>query len=225
MNLQIKSKDVRFKSGLKLDVHSIFPTIQGEGNLTGMPSVFIRLYGCNLQCTFCDTDYTSKNTKLSIDEIVSTCKGYNYDHIVITGGEPFRQNILPLVEELLFIGKSISIETNGTIYNHDTYSEICKHINIVYSPKLKVNRILLEDCRCIKIIINKNTKITEDDILKGSSLGYSTEIDLKLLPKNKVWLQPQDDLEYQQNLKKTLDLCFKYGYNISLQTHKIMEVE
>ena len=74
-----------------LDVHSIFPTIQGEGPFVGQPAIFIRLAGCNLQCPLCDTEYTEGRIRLSVPVIFDAVQ----EHIrlfapliVITGGEP-----------------------------------------------------------------------------------------------------------------------------------------
>src|SRR5215469_18951154 len=74
-----------------LNVSEIFYSIQGEGLLAGVPSVFVRLSGCNLRCTWCDTPYTSwepQGAETTIESIVERVRGYSCAHVVVTGGEP-----------------------------------------------------------------------------------------------------------------------------------------
>ncbi|MGI8959855.1 MAG: 7-carboxy-7-deazaguanine synthase QueE [Bryobacteraceae bacterium] len=102
-----------------MKIAEIFYSIQGEGVLVGVPSVFIRTSGCNLRCTWCDTPYTSWNPEgedVSIEQIADTVAGFHANHVVITGGEPM---IAPEMVRLTHIlrGASchITIETAGTI--------------------------------------------------------------------------------------------------------------
>jgi 7-carboxy-7-deazaguanine synthase len=101
-------------------ISEIFYSIQGEGTLVGVPSVFVRTSGCNLRCTWCDTPYTSWNPEgeqLSIDEIAQRVVAFPALHVVVTGGEPM---IAPGIVELTKIfraaGLHITIETAGTVY-------------------------------------------------------------------------------------------------------------
>ena len=83
-----------------MKISEIFYSIQGEGTLVGVPSVFVRTSGCNLRCTWCDTPYTSwqpEGEERSIDSIVEEVNGYGASHVVVTGGEPM---IAPQIEEL-----------------------------------------------------------------------------------------------------------------------------
>lgn len=101
-------------------VAEIFYSIQGEGRLVGMPSVFIRTSGCNLRCVWCDTPYTSwrpEGKSLSVAAILSQVKPYSSKHVVITGGEPFLTHDLPeLTDRLKADGRHITIETAATIF-------------------------------------------------------------------------------------------------------------
>lgn len=125
-------------------------TVQGEGKLVGVPSLFIRLQGCNLRCVWrnahgavsrCDTAHTSFGGgtvhKVSADYIASVVKANmgSMRHVVITGGEPLLQSdeLIPLLDSLRREGYHITIETNGTIYNADVVSR-CDLLSI--SPKL-----------------------------------------------------------------------------------------
>src|SRR5689334_3094147 len=97
----------------------LFYSIQGEGKLTGVPSVFVRTSGCNLRCSWCDTPYTSwkpEGEELSLDEILERVAGYPARHVVVTGGEPMiAPEIVPLTERLRARGLHITIETAGTV--------------------------------------------------------------------------------------------------------------
>lgn len=102
-------------------VAEIFASIQGEGTLTGMPSVFVRTSGCNLRCSFCDTPYTSwdpSGEQMTLDAIVDAVSGHaGIDHVVLTGGEPM---IAPHLDKLVSMLRRrsyhITVETAGTIF-------------------------------------------------------------------------------------------------------------
>ena len=100
-------------------ISEIFYSIQGEGELTGIPSVFIRTSGCNLRCRWCDTPYASWNPEgdnMNCGKIIEEVKKYPTKHIVLTGGEPMIQKEAHyLCRELKHAGYHITIETAGTI--------------------------------------------------------------------------------------------------------------
>src|SRR5579863_7946559 len=100
-----------------MKISEIFYSVQGEGTLVGVPSVFIRTSGCNLRCAWCDTPYTSWNPEgreMSIPEILEEARRYPARHAVVTGGEPM------LFDEVIELTKAldmhVTIETAGTIY-------------------------------------------------------------------------------------------------------------
>jgi len=101
-------------------ISEIFYSIQGEGVLAGVPSVFVRASGCNLRCTWCDTPYTSwepEGKNCSIAEIVETVAAFYASHVVLTGGEPMiAPEIVDLTQLLRKAGLHITIETAGTFY-------------------------------------------------------------------------------------------------------------
>jgi 7-carboxy-7-deazaguanine synthase len=103
-----------------LRIAEIYKSLQGEGRLTGMESVFVRASGCNLRCWFCDTPYTSwepEGEDLSVEEILRQTDKHDCGHIVITGGEPMLfAELLPLTRQLRSAGRHITIETAGTLY-------------------------------------------------------------------------------------------------------------
>jgi 7-carboxy-7-deazaguanine synthase len=100
-------------------IAEIFHSIQGEGLLAGVPSIFIRTSGCNLRCHWCDTPYASwkpEGPEMSVEEILKKLTEWNCDHVVLTGGEPMIAPDLPeLATVLKKQKKHITIETAGTI--------------------------------------------------------------------------------------------------------------
>ena len=100
-------------------IAEIFHSIQGEGLLAGVPSIFIRTSGCNLRCEWCDTPYASwkpEGPEMSVSEILKKISVWNCDHVVLTGGEPMIAPDLPeLATALKKQKKHITIETAGTI--------------------------------------------------------------------------------------------------------------
>lgn len=114
----------------------IFYSLQGEGALAGMPSVFVRLSGCNLRCVWCDTPYASWRATgrlVSIGEIVEAVGEFPGRHVVITGGEPLIQRgLVELTRALSGQGYHITIETAGTV--RPPPELVCELASI--SPKL-----------------------------------------------------------------------------------------
>ncbi len=101
-------------------IAEIFYSIQGEGRLAGIPSVFIRTSGCNLRCVWCDTPYTSwkpEGEERTLKEILAEVKRYPASHVVITGGEPLLvHEIEELTKRLKQKKNHITIETAATIF-------------------------------------------------------------------------------------------------------------
>lgn len=120
----------------RMRIAELFPSVQGEGVLTGTPSVFVRTSGCNLRCWFCDTPYASWNPEgetRSVDDIIETVMKYECEHVVITGGEPLvAAGIEELCNRLAEQGRHITIETAGTVMPEGAFA--CDLMSI--SPKL-----------------------------------------------------------------------------------------
>ncbi|MBW1940574.1 MAG: radical SAM protein [Deltaproteobacteria bacterium] len=100
-----------------LKVNEIFCSIQGESLYAGRPCVFVRLSGCNLRCSYCDTHYAyDEGTKMSIPEIMDRVGTFQYSLVEITGGEPMLQEDTPLlIRRLLENGDEVLLETNGSL--------------------------------------------------------------------------------------------------------------
>src|SRR5438874_8289250 len=103
-----------------MKIAEIFYSIQGEGSLAGVPSVFVRSSGCNLRCSWCDTPYTSwkpEGDNCTLDEILAQVASYPARHVVVTGGEPMiAPEIVTLTGRLREHGLHITIETAGTVF-------------------------------------------------------------------------------------------------------------
>lgn len=117
-----------------MKIAEIFYSVQGEGGLAGVPSVFVRTSGCNLRCSWCDTPYTSwepEGGEMSRDQILEAVAAYPARHVVVTGGEPLiAPGIVPLTEALAGRGLHITVETAGTVF-----APVACHLMSI-SPKL-----------------------------------------------------------------------------------------
>src|SRR5271157_3160956 len=101
-----------------MQIIEIYKSLQGESSYTGLPCVFVRLAGCNLRCTWCDSEYTFKGgNRMTLDEIENEVHRLSPDGglVEITGGEPLRQEreVVPLMERLLATGYTVLLETSG----------------------------------------------------------------------------------------------------------------
>jgi 7-carboxy-7-deazaguanine synthase len=115
-----------------LNVSEIFFSIQGESTYAGLPCIFIRLSGCNLRCTYCDTRYSYEGgRKISIEEILDKIKKYPCKNVEVTGGEPLLQkSSLPLMDTLLENGYSVLLETNGSIDISEVNNNVIRIVDI-----------------------------------------------------------------------------------------------
>lgn len=221
-----------------LSVHSIFKTVQGEGIFAGTPAIFIRLAGCNLQCPQCDTDYTNKRKNFMVgaimDQVHFLTENTEIRLIVITGGEPFRQNLYTLVTRLLNSGFEVQIETNGTLYgdwleNLDSFLKLKFHV--VCSPKTgSVNKKLLPFIDAYKYVVSHDS-VDEIDGLPILALGHSASPQIARPHPHfagEIFVQPADSQDVQENqkhLETAIDSCFTHGYTLCIQIHKYIGLE
>lgn len=212
-----------------LKIHSVFKSIQGEGPFVGMPAVFIRFAGCNLQCPQCDTVYESSAEGLKPRQVLNRVSALaSHGLVVLTGGEPFRQAIGDLVAVLARNGYKVQIETNGTLYQSIPWGSA----TVVCSPKVGVVHALLEPrIKYYKYVV-EDGKVSQEDGLPQSTMGFPvTDAGVARPPKGykgQVFIMPLDSQDKDKN-KKNLDValwsCYTFGYRLCLQIHKMIGVE
>lgn len=212
---------------VQLDVVDVWKTIQGEGPFVGTPAVFVRLAGCNLKCVHCDTDYTSHRSMLWSDDLLEWVKladNSNCKLIVLTGGEPFRQNFNLFARKAMRLGWNFQVETNGTVYRQDISQTTYLHerMTIVCSPKTSfVNPSLAPYISAWKYVVEAG-KIDPADGLPLSALGNGT-VPCKPLNGMPIYIQPldvQDEKLNHENMQAAIQSCLKFNYRLCLQMHK-----
>lgn len=119
MRLRRRREPVDSTAGDRVRVAELFTTIQGEGLLTGVPSTFVRLSGCNLRCAWCDTPYASwapEGEQMDVAAVFDRVAGLGLEHVVLTGGEPMMfKELVQLCAELRRCGRHVTVETAGTL--------------------------------------------------------------------------------------------------------------
>ncbi len=240
INTQPPEYPVNLANGV-LDVHSVFQTIQGEGPYVGTPCVFVRLAGCNLQCPACDTQYTHGRKAKSPAEILALISAVQPNSqnqrspysptnslplVVITGGEPFRQNIVVLVELLLATGYRVQLETNGTFF-HPLPFYMFPRLTVVCSPKTgRINSQLAGVVNAFKYVIEAGHVCPEDG-LPLNTMAQHTQRRVARPPMSstaEIFVQPldvQDERQNDLNLQACIQSALRFGYRLCVQTHKI----
>ena len=119
-------------SGALLRITEIFYSLQGETSCVGLPTVFIRLTGCPLRCTYCDTAYAfTGGQNMSVAEILKQVAGYSPRYVTVTGGEPLAQkNCLSLLSELCDAGYQVSLETGGALDIGEVDARVMRVVDI-----------------------------------------------------------------------------------------------
>ncbi|WP_218460760.1 7-carboxy-7-deazaguanine synthase QueE [Rickettsia sp. TH2014] len=222
---QNPKRNILSGDGTKLEVQSIFKTIQGEGIFVGYPAIFIRLGGCNLACNFCDTEFEDFEL-VDIAEILNKIESLalnsknekSINLVVITGGEPMRQPIELLCQKLLARDFKVQIETNGTLYR-----SLPNEVSIICSPKAgkngysKIREDLLPKISAVKFIVAKN-------ILEYSIIPEIGQTSYNI----PVFIQPMDQNDQRLNAENNelvVKLVLESGARLSLQTHKFLGIE
>ena len=216
-------------------IAEIFESLQGEGRLTGTPSVFIRASGCNLRCIFCDTRYASwepTGDEYSIDAILQRVHEYKSHHVVITGGEPMIfDDLVPLCDGLHQMGRHITIETAGTVdqpVRCDLMSISPKTSNSTpdaaefptwhqrheqrrIAPEV-IRRLISDYAYQIKFVV-----AAEDDVLEVHEfIERHPEVD-----RSRVMLMPQATTTEEQNVlaAKINEWCQRDGFSYCPRRH------
>ena len=192
---------------LVLKVVEIFYSIQGEGTFSGVSSIFIRLHGCNLSCSFCDDSLHKGNYKsYNFYEILDIIKDFPSKQIIITGGEPTLYDLNEFIKFLQNFGYFICIESNGY-----KFENVKKADWITYSPK-DWDDIKKDGWSEIKFIVSKKSHITK-------IVNFETSKPIFVQPLN---LFDKPDFE---NLDFCIDLVKEYPHlKLSIQMHKFLGV-
>jgi len=218
-------------------INELFETIQGEGSYTGQPSIFLRLQGCPVGCSWCDTKHTweinledkvssqsmvSKPQEsdhwasLTIEDILSVFaeQGFKAKHVVITGGEPCMVDLTPLCSALEEQGYSCQVETSGTF--EIRVSENCW---VTVSPKINMKggyEIL--NSAMLRANEIKHPVATEHHIEELKSLLAKHGVQDK-----QVFLQPIS--QKQRATELAIKTCIENNWRLSVQVHKYIGIE
>lgn len=218
-------------------INEIFETLQGEGSFTGQPSIFIRLQGCPVGCSWCDTKHTweieltdevSKDVMLakstetsqwanfSVEQILAlmTKRGYKAKHLVITGGEPCMADLRPLCDAFEEVGYSTQVETSGTF--EVLVSDKCW---VTVSPKVNMRGgypILTSAMKRANEI--KHPIATEQHVDELKMLLAEHHIE-----KTPIYLQPISQKTRATEL--AIETCIANNWRLSVQMHKYIGIE
>lgn len=218
-----------------LPVNEIFESLQGEAHFTGMPSVFVRLQGCNVGCPWCDTKHTwsvnpnnlttfdqvlhkvvddESYANVRVEELAGSIVGiFSARHVVITGGEPCMYSLLQFTECLHALGCTTQIETSGTEpidCSPNTWVTVSPKLNM--PGKRAVLPAALHRANELKMPVGK---VADVEALRElmRTVGWTPH-------GRPVWLQPLSTSE------KATQVCIEqatwHGFRVSLQTHKFI---
>ncbi len=218
-------------------INELFETIQGEGSFTGQPSIFIRLQGCPVACSWCDTKHTwdinledkvnpsdmlnkaqESNTwaELSVEQILAIVKeqGYQAKHLVITGGEPCMVDLAPLCQGFEAQDFSCQVETSGTFE-----IKVSTKCWVTLSPKINMKG----GYKTLKCAMNRADEIkhpvaTEQHVDDLKQL--LTEHQVKDTP---IYLQPISQKTRATEL--AIKTCIANNWRLSVQVHKYLGIE
>ena len=219
-----------------MKIIEIFYSLQGEGFLAGVPSVFVRLAGCPLRCRWCDTKYAwSKEAGrlYSIDQIVRAVQQWPCRFVVITGGEPMVDPDLPqLVGELKAAGKHITIETAGIAYIPDMPCDLMSispklSNSVPDEPKLAaIHKDSKLDLAVLGALIdnyNYQLKFVVDSEADLPEIEETIK-NLANVDREKVMLMPQAATRQELLAKSPMvaELCKRTGYAFSQRLHVLL---
>ena len=204
-----------------MKVVEIFKSIDGEGIRAGFPVTFIRLEGCNLRCSYCDTKYSYENanyTEMTFDEIYNKVYKLGCKRITLTGGEPLiHEDVDKLINILTFNGFQVNIETNGAV-NIEPY---VRRRNILITMDYKCPSSGMSDA----MLLSNLDLLTRNDVIKfvvGNKEDLDTCRDLIKYTKAQVFIspifgkiEPKEIVEYM--LEHDMQNC-----RVQLQIHKII---
>jgi organic radical activating enzyme len=242
-------KESTMKDGSNLEVSEIFgPTIQGEGRFIGRPAVFLRLFGCHVECKRCDTVYAQTGPPLRMEmlqalyQIDSRTKEMESPFVVITGGEPFLQArkkaLFDLIRELQRRGVFVALETSGVPRNHkDRYYErsLLEAVDFIsWSPKLPEvlsprHQSPLKSVRFISEVLTPHKSRVDIKVVVSSLQEANMAFELSRQHQWKkrgfrVYLMPEG-FEREPLIRQIcslIPLAARYGFYISPRLHALI---
>lgn len=226
------TKPFRQEDGSLL-VNEVFPTIQGEGPDAGTPAVFVRLAKCNLACTFCDTEFEKGEwwpVEALLGHVMNVSRNYHIGLVVITGGEPLLQNLLPFIVSCNRTHLRVSIESAGTLWDPNLTPLFQGGSNrLVISPKTpKLDPGALQAVDAFKYIIGVGNSAEDDGlpVLSTQIVGKTSRVYRNgRFDDTAIYVQPldeQDPEKNRRNMEHAARVAMRFGYRLSLQTHKIV---
>lgn len=204
----------------------IFTSIQGEGTDTGLPTCFIRLHGCNLNCIYCDQPQEDKPIKrISVENILEEVFKQGVQNICITGGEPLiQEEIYVLIYELVGLGYNVSIETNGSIELIDQRIRSYKFVMDIKTPSsLMHHRNLYKN---LEILLPQDE--VKFVVANREDYDFAKSILRKYPTKAQILFSPMFNRDDRQHIGK--DLCNwiledRLNARVQIQLHKIIGVQ
>ncbi len=209
------------------EISEIYSTVQGEGMRAGTPVTLLRLQGCSVGCTWCDTKYSwpekSSAAPSRWGEVVEMWKTTKRgtDWVLLTGGEPCQQDLTKLVEALTSFGARIMLETSGAFCGHLLCSDLIEHITV--SPKLaRLEKfpVLHQSLQCadeLKFVIQneRDVELVRAFVCKRE-VAHRVRMGLVT-----VSVQPEASA-LETSMSVATEAAQMYGWRLSVQTHKLI---
>ena len=203
-----------------IKINEIYLSVQGESTHTGLPCIFVRLTGCNLRCSWCDTAYAfHEGTNMSIDEILQKVESFGIHLIEITGGEPLMQdNVYTLMRRLIEKGYKVMLETGGSISLERVPKDVIKIMDLKCPGSGEQEKNNLDNLKLLVphdevkfVILDKKDYEWSRDIIKKFKINETAHI----------LLSPVfDKLELKEMVKWILE--DRLPVRLQTQLHKII---
>ena len=201
-----------------IKINEIFFSIQGESSYAGWPTVFVRTSGCNLRCTYCDTQYAYHNgEQLDQSAIIAEIQKYSTKYVCITGGEPLLQpEVIGLMTALCDLGFIVSLETSGSISVSLVDARVKKILDVKTPDSGEADTFLMENLRNITsldefkfVICSENDFIWSEDFVRRHNIAKE----------NVILYSPSFGVIEEKWLAKKI-LLEKSSARLQLQLHK-----